>query len=98
MVFAKTYGGDVLASSSAGAIPGALATAARHRDRFVMAGHIDPYDDTVFNRVQLGVLVEEFEQLGELCDAEQVEALRELIGLARVAMGKVHATLLFSGD
>lgn len=59
---------------------------------------IDPWGDTIFNRVQLGVLIEEFENLFDKCQTiEEKEKLRSIIDFITKAE-KIHTFVRFYGD
>ncbi|MGA4855557.1 hypothetical protein ACPCAB_02635 [Streptomyces koyangensis] len=55
-----------------------------------MLGHVDPCDDTVFNRSQLRVLVPELRALVDGSAAEEAEAAREILALTAQVQRKPH--------
>ena len=59
---------------------------------------IDPFGDTVFNRGQAAVLVEELTAAREGADAEAQRYIDNAIRLARLASRKVHLYVRFVGD
>lgn len=59
-------------------------------------GHVDEYDDTVFNRLQLSVLIEEIDHI-RLNEGES-HALEELARLVSDVRERPHRYLVFSGD
>jgi hypothetical protein len=62
-------------------------------------GFVDPYGDTVFNRLQIPVLIEELEAAVEQgCSPELHQRIASIIALARRALGEVHTYLEFVGD
>ncbi|MFJ7961484.1 hypothetical protein ACIQ62_34835 [Streptomyces sp. NPDC096319] len=63
-----------------------------------MLGHVDPCDDTVFNRSQLRVLVPELQALANGSAAEQDEAVHEILMLTAQVERKAHRYLVFNGD
>ncbi|MGS2648784.1 hypothetical protein [Streptosporangium sp. LJ11] len=68
------------------------------RSAFPMLGHIDPYDDTMFNSLQVRTLVEELDRLPNdhplnSSDCSDLKALCELV------VGRIHhRQLWFIGD
>ncbi|MEU6107549.1 hypothetical protein ABZ853_03925 [Streptomyces albidoflavus] len=63
-----------------------------------MLGHVDPLDDTVFNRSQLSVLVPELRALVDGSAAEEAEAAREILALTAQVERRAHRYLVFNGD
>jgi hypothetical protein len=60
---------------------------------------IDPYGDTVFNQVQIPVLIDEMAQVSSSsCSRETQEHVESIIELARKAVGSPHTYLKFVGD
>jgi hypothetical protein len=61
--------------------------------------HIDPYGNTVFNRLQMATLIEEFERLSKYVEVpSEQHAIDAIIRAARVCQTKVHEYLVFIGD
>lgn len=63
--------------------------------KFVLLRYLDPYGDTIFNRVQIQALIED---LLRLKSQYQVTALDEVIALAEQCKQEIHAYLVFYGD
>ncbi|MFD8222421.1 hypothetical protein ACFV2U_54600 [Streptomyces sp. NPDC059697] len=63
-----------------------------------LLGCVDPYDDTVFNRSQLKVLIPELQGLAEVSAAEEAEAAHAILALAAQIERKAHRYLVFNGD
>ncbi|WP_030694678.1 hypothetical protein [Streptomyces globisporus] len=63
-----------------------------------MLGYVDPWDDTVFNRSQLRVLIPELRALANDSAAEEADAVHEILALAAQVECKAHRYLVFSGD
>lgn len=59
---------------------------------------IDPYGDTVFNRVQLPFFIGEIDRLGHLASSAQQGRLAEIKALAEFALALPHRYLKFVGD
>jgi hypothetical protein len=60
---------------------------------------IDPYGDTLFNQIQIPVLIRELRALqAYTTDLPQLTALRELEHFLQQAQGKVHTYIRFLGD
>jgi hypothetical protein len=60
---------------------------------------VDPYGDTIFNQIQLGTLLVELVNLRlELDDADQGDAIEQLVTLLRGVEGEVHTYIRFIGD
>ena len=59
---------------------------------------IDAVGDTVFNRAQASVLVEELSAVRAEADAEAQKIIDNAIRLARLASRKVHLYVRFVGD
>ena len=59
---------------------------------------IDPYGDTMFNLLQIGVLKKEFEYLSENCqENKEKEKLKSIVGFISKAE-KLHTFVKFYGD
>ena len=63
-----------------------------------LLANVDPYDDTVFNRSQVGTLVREVALLRRLHPDQEADAIRELGRLANLVEEKPHRYLVFVGD
>ncbi|MGA4856055.1 hypothetical protein ACPCAB_05205 [Streptomyces koyangensis] len=63
-----------------------------------LLGYVDPYDDTVFNRSQLRVLIPELRSLADGSAAEEAEVVHEILALAAQVERKAHRYLVFNGD
>lgn len=61
-------------------------------------GHVDPWDDTEFNRSQLRVLVPELRALVNGSATEEAEAAREILALTAQVQRKALRYLVFNGD
>ena len=72
-----------------------LVEAAR-RARLPFLAHVDEYDNTIFNRMQLSVLLSELEELARAGAASsQVDEVSEF---AAVVSARPHRYLVFNGD
>ncbi|MFJ4910663.1 hypothetical protein ACIQCR_34860 [Streptomyces sp. NPDC093249] len=60
-------------------------------------GNVDKYDDTVFNRSQMRLVIPELTQLS-LSTTPVAEAAEEVLALARTIERKNHRYLVFNGD
>jgi hypothetical protein len=59
---------------------------------------IDPWGDTIFNRVQIGILIKEFENLFDKCQTkEEREKTRSIITFISKAE-ELHTFVRFYGD
>lgn len=65
---------------------------ARSEPEAALLGCIDPYDDTVFNRSQLKVLIPELRALTEGSAAEEAEAVYEILALTAQVERKLTGT------
>ncbi|MXG30494.1 hypothetical protein [Streptomyces sp. YIM 132580] len=63
-----------------------------------LLGYVDPYDDTVFNRSQLRVLIPELRALADDSAAVEAEAVHEILALTVQVERKAHRYLVFNGD
>lgn len=61
-------------------------------------GYIDRYDDTVFNRSQMRLVIPELAQLGMSAPAAVAGAAEEVLALARIVQRLSHRYLVFNGD
>jgi len=60
---------------------------------------IDPYGDTVFNELQIPILIDELSiAINKLTDHEIVGFANEVINLVKKAQNKVHTYIKFYGD
>lgn len=75
----------------------ALCNRARHLD-LPMLGCVDPYDDTVFNRSQMRLVVPELRRIAEEAPDDEAQAAQEIIELTSRIERKPHRYLLFNGD
>jgi hypothetical protein len=87
--------GDVLERWS-GCISGALVE--RAAPSTVCLRFIDPYGDTIFNRYQVPILVQELEALAQQVDVEDRETLRRLLAFLTPERQRVHEYVRFIGD
>lgn len=60
--------------------------------------YIDPYGDTVFNRLQLEDVLRELEALSATAPTEGHALLDQVAGLARRGLAEPHRYLKFIGD
>jgi hypothetical protein len=56
---------------------------------------VDPYGDTVFNRLQMRQLIPELERLASRSKSAAVD---QVLTMARVCASEVHSYLVFVGD
>ncbi|MFB9460912.1 hypothetical protein [Streptomyces antimycoticus] len=61
-------------------------------------GNVDKYDDTVFNRSQLRLVIPELTQLSLSTPALVAEAAEAVLELARTIERLSHRYLVFNGD
>jgi hypothetical protein len=92
----QAYGGAIEATCTHPAI-GALCQRAS-RLGLPMIGYVDPYDDTVFNRSQMRLVVPELHRLTEESSDDEAQAALEIIDLTSRIERKPHLYLLFNGD
>ncbi|GAA1139387.1 hypothetical protein F4556_006946 [Kitasatospora gansuensis] len=95
-VHLRTYTGETLAICSHPSI-NALCLRA-HNLGLPGLGHVDPEDNTVFNRLQLRLLIPELIRLAQEAPTGEAEAARELLALTEQMQSKPHHVLLFNGD
>lgn len=74
---------------------GGLLGAARQA-RLPLLGSVDEYDDTVFNRSQVALVLEELERLELTADLEHARS--ELVSMAVRVQQRPHRYLVFNGD
>jgi hypothetical protein len=61
--------------------------------------YIDPYGETVFNRVQMPTVIAEFERLSKYVERPfEKRGLEAVLRLARICETEVHHYLVFIGD
>ena len=65
---------------------------------FVCLRFVDPYGDTVFNRLQIPFLLKDIERLKTAVKEEDLVVLDGLQRCAEVCLGKIHTYLRFIGD
>jgi hypothetical protein len=65
---------------------------------FPMLRCVDPYDNTVFNRSQMRLVIPELRALIELADRREADAGREILELAQHVERQHHRYLIFNGD
>ncbi|MFJ4792596.1 hypothetical protein [Kitasatospora purpeofusca] len=94
----RTYSGETLAACTHPAIGGLCRRAATLA--LPMLGHVDPYDDTWFNKSQMRLLVPELRELIDSTSAPEAEteAAAEVLALAEQLELKPHRYLVFVGD
>ena len=92
----RTFTGAVEARCVHPAIAALCGRAAR--EHLPLLGCVDLYDDTVFNRSQLKVLVPELRALADGSTAEEAEAAHEILDLTAQVECKAHRYLVFNGD
>ncbi|HWL35075.1 MAG TPA: hypothetical protein VNQ77_02675 [Frankiaceae bacterium] len=63
-----------------------------------LLGHVDPYDDTVFNEMQMPPLIRELQQLADTAPPAEAETARNLIALTDLVLRTPHLYLVFLGD
>lgn len=59
---------------------------------------VDRYDDTVFDRSQLKVLITELRALTDGTTVDEAEAVHEILTLAAQVERNAHRYLVFNGD
>ncbi len=60
---------------------------------------VDPYGDTIFNQLQIPVLIEELEAVaGRSDEADLAESVRRLVGFLRGCDEQVHTHVKIVGD
>uniref|UniRef100_A0AAU3IGF0 Uncharacterized protein n=1 Tax=Streptomyces sp. NBC_01393 TaxID=2903851 RepID=A0AAU3IGF0_9ACTN len=92
----RTYMGAVEATCVHPAIAALCRRAASQN--LPLLGCVDPYDDTVFNRLQLKGLVPELRALADGSNADEAEAVHEILALTAQVERKAHRYLVFNGD
>ncbi|MFJ9618844.1 hypothetical protein [Streptomyces noursei] len=61
-------------------------------------GNVDKYDDTVFNRSQMRLVIPELTQLSLSVPTPVAEAAEEVLAMARTIERLSHRYLVFNGD
>ena len=92
-VHVRDFRGELLQRGSAEM--GGLLAAARQA-RLPLLGSVDEYDDTVFNRSQVALVLEELDRLELSADLEHARS--ELISMAVRVQQRPHRYLVFNGD
>ncbi|HEX3791684.1 MAG TPA: hypothetical protein VHW44_27735 [Pseudonocardiaceae bacterium] len=92
----RAFSGAVETTCTHPAIPSLCQRASRLG--MPMLGFVDPYDDTVFNRSQMRLVIPELRKLADDSPADEAQAARELIRLASRIEHETHRYLLFNGD
>jgi hypothetical protein len=88
---------DVAGDSGVGEKGFWLATA--RRENYLLTTFIDLYGQTVFNRLQMPALIEEFQRLRADVPSEAArDSLTRIIELAERCQNEVHLYLVFVGD
>ncbi|MBV7648891.1 hypothetical protein [Streptomyces albidoflavus] len=95
-VLVRTYSGEVLGRSEHRALGSLFASVPL--EGFPFIGHVDPYDDTIFNRLQVNSILAELEKLGSYLGDDEMAAAIEVIDLASLVSERPHRYLVFSGD
>jgi hypothetical protein len=95
-VIVRTFTEEILSRSVHPGI-GALCQSARERHLPLLSG-VDPYDNTVFNRLQVRDVRAELDSLRDAGDFEDLVLWTELVELIELVNAKPHRYLLFSGD
>lgn len=92
----QTYTGETLAICTHPAVD-ALCRRAESL-ALPMLGYVDRYDDTLFNRSQMRLLVPELKSLLDSGSAAEAEAVTQLLALTELLEHKPHRFLMFVGD
>ncbi|MFF0836637.1 MULTISPECIES: hypothetical protein [unclassified Streptomyces] len=92
----RTYTGETLAACTHPAIDDLCRRA--ETLALPMLGHVDPYDDTWFNRSQMRLLIPELKTLINSASALEADATAEVLVLAEQLERKPHRYLIFVGD
>ncbi|WP_327350341.1 hypothetical protein [Streptomyces sp. NBC_01304] len=92
----RTFTGEIEATYGHPSIPAQCERAANQN--LPLLGCVDPYDDTVFNRMRLRILIPELRSLADESAAEEAEAVREILALTAQDERKAHRYLVFNGD
>lgn len=65
---------------------------------YPILGHLDPYGDTILNRLQVRALLEEIERLGEDNGVISVRFRSALVNLCRKCLAHPHQFLWIVGE
>jgi hypothetical protein len=68
------------------------------RGLYPILGHLDPYGDTILNRLQVRTLLEEIERLGEDSYFISGDFRSDLVNLCRKCLAHPHQFLWFIGE
>ncbi|KAB2347282.1 hypothetical protein [Actinomadura rudentiformis] len=63
-----------------------------------LLGHVDRYDNTTFNRLQMKPVLAELDQIAADASPDEREAVREIVALIQQCERKPHRYLVFNGD
>ena len=99
-VLVETESGDVLRETANMYVLERFLQRAHGGDDYPLIRYIDPYGDTVFNRLQIPQLLAEWRLMRASQDinSEEGKALDELEALGRYALNEPHLYLRFFGD
>ena len=64
-------------------------------EKFKLLKYLDPFGDTIFNRLQMDDLIQD---LRTLADLETCSGIDKIIGLAEVCLATPHTYLTFYGN
>ncbi|MFC1483853.1 hypothetical protein ACFL6Q_02245 [Candidatus Neomarinimicrobiota bacterium] len=68
-------------------------------ESFHLLRFIDPYGDTIFNRLQMETFIKEWKRIGSMAESEAEKALvKDVEQLAHRCLAEVHTYLKFIGD
>ncbi|MFI6495656.1 hypothetical protein [Streptomyces sp. NPDC050564] len=95
-VIVRTYTGEILVTCTHPAIGSMCRRAATLA--LPMLGHVDPYDDTWFNKSQRRLVLPELNSLTDSASAPEAAAAAEVLALAEMLERKPHRYLIFVGD
>lgn len=68
------------------------------RSRFPILGHLDPYGDTILNRLQVESLLNEIAELGPDGGVVPHGFVEDLVSISRECLVKPHRFLWFVGE
>lgn len=92
----RTYSGEVLDRSENRALNRLFDSAAARG--LLLMGHVDPYDDTVFNQLQVRLISLELKALIPFLTPDEAIAAREVGNLAELVSERPHRYLVINGD
>lgn len=95
-IVVRTFTGEALARSEHKALNRLFAAAASKGHLFT--GCVDPYDDTIFNRLQVRSVLLELEALLPFLATDEAAAAVEVKKLAELVCERPHRYLAVSGD